>query len=252
MLPFKILDETDYSLCLSKPEGYFVHQPENGGFRVPREKLVLQNLRDQLGYKVYPIHRLDSATRGLLLFAKSPESASTLTQSFVSSSEKFYLALCRGWLKDRDCIAIPLQSDSSDELLPCLTYYLTLRQIELPYSVGKRFHSARLSLMLVKIQSGRYHQIRRHFNRISHPIIGDGEHGDSHYNRFFREYSGFPGLNLWAFHLRYDCPFRKQRISLFDTPNERWQYLTRSFFELPIDLKSEQTRSQLNSFTLQT
>lgn len=218
-----------------------MHQPENQGFKVSRDKLVLQNLRDQIGYKVYPIHRLDSATKGLLLFAKSPRAASKLTSYILNSSEKFYLSVNRGWLPDQDKLEIPLESDSSLGLLKCETRYITLDRIQIEKPAGKKFPTARLSLALVQIKSGRYHQIRRHFNRISHPVIGDGEHGDSHYNRFFRENFGFQGLNLWFFKFRYECPFRKKVVTLLDKPNERWDFLlSGKLFNLALDVSSKQ------------
>lgn len=239
---FEIIDETPESLCICKPAGFFIHQPEDRSFRVPRENIVLQNLRDQVGYPVYPIHRLDAATSGLVLFAKSGDFASELTRSFLATADKHYLALCRGWLPDEGQIDTPLLSDSSDKMQECVTQYQTLARIEFTEPVGKKFPYARLSLVWAKPLTGRFHQIRRHFNRISHPIIGDGSHGDSHYNRYFREKYGLPGLNLWAYYLSYHCPFRDKKIEIHHPMPPRWKQIHDLF---PQKLKSSIARVQI-------
>lgn len=224
---FVILDETPSTLVISKPGGFFVHQPENG-FRVSRDRVVLQNLRDQIGCEVYPIHRLDSATWGLLLFAKSKRAASELTQSFQNTAVKDYFGICRGWLPNEGQIDKFLLSDSSDNWLESLTYFKNMKNFEDKNNqVGKKFPQVRYSLGLFRPITGRYHQIRRHLNRISHPIIGDGEHGDSRYNRYFRDQTGIAGLNLWAFKLSYYCPFRNQQITIYDQISPRWHQLSR-------------------------
>lgn len=222
---FTILDETDDSIVISKPGGFFVHQPENG-FRVPRDKVVLQNLRDQIRCEVYPIHRLDSATWGILLLAKSKNAASELSQAFQQTALKDYFGICRGWLPLSGQIDIPLLSDSSENWQESLTYYKRIKHFEIKeILIGKRYSDVRYSLGCFRPVTGRFHQIRRHLNRVSHPIIGDGNHGDSHYNRYFRELTGIAGLNLWAHRLSYFCPFRNQQITIYDQISPRWYQL---------------------------
>src|SRR5690606_8264840 len=95
-------------------------------------------------------------------------------------------------------------------------------RLELPYAVGKRHSTARYSLVEAHPETGRYHQVRRHFARISHPLIGDGAHGDSYHNRFFREKLGLPGLWLKAKSIEFLHPTKGERI-IIDCPwGERW------------------------------
>lgn len=144
--------------------------------------------------------------------------------------EKTYLAVVRGWLKEEQgLVDIPLELDSSGELAPSLTFYKTLARIELPESVGKKFSTGRYSLLEVRPRSGRWHQIRRHMNRISHPIIGDREHGDSHHNRFFRDRLRIDGLCLWAKELSLRHPVSGSLLHFESPTSEKWQTIYRLF-----------------------
>lgn len=198
-MTFSILFQDQDYIAINKPAGFHVHPPERNGDLVPRRKIVLQQLRNQIGQKLYPVHRLDVATSGVLLMALNSQAASRLCSEFQKNRvQKTYWAIVRGYLPEAGTIDLPLESDSSNEMLPCLTEYKTLKKIELPFQVGKKYKTARYSWLEVFPKTGRFHQIRRHMNRISHPIIGDCDHGDSHHNRFFREELKISGLCLMA------------------------------------------------------
>lgn len=205
---FTILAQDESYVVIDKPSGFHVHQPEYPNRRVSRDVVCLGLLRNQLNQYVYPAHRLDVGTSGILLFALSSESASKFGKVFRENrAQKTYYAVVRGYLtEDKGRIEIPLESDSTGELYNAITDYEVISKVELPFAVGKRHPTTRYSLVKVMPVTGRFHQIRRHFARLSHPVIGDCMHGDSHHNRFFREQLGVSGLMLRASALEIDEP----------------------------------------------
>lgn len=186
---FAILFQDDVLCAIAKPSGMLVHRTPISTDRV----FVADRLREQIGRRVWPAHRLDRATSGVLLFALSAAAAGSLGRQFETGAvEKRYLALVRGWLPDQGEIDRPLRDGrgSSARERDALTRFRCLGRAELAVAVAPHA-SARYSLAEIRPATGRTHQIRRHLNHIAHPIVGDVNHGDRHHNRLFRD--------------RYDC-----------------------------------------------
>lgn len=220
-------------MAIDKPTGFHVHPPEDSQHRVPRDLICLYHVRNQLKQHVYPVHRLDAGTSGVLVFALSSADAGNLCRQFAEREvQKTYRAVVRGYVEEQGHIDLPLELDSTGDLVEAQTSYRRLGQVEFPFAVSKRFQTSRYSLVEVRPHTGRWHQIRRHFNRISHPLVGDPVHGDSRHNQFFREHLGIRGLCLRAERLEFRHPANGERI-LLETPScERWLKL-QSFFERP-------------------
>lgn len=224
VLPFKLIYEDEFFVAIDKPPGFHVHPPENKRWKIPRQLICLYWLRDHLKHYVYPIHRLDAATGGILIFGKNSEAAGKIQEIIQSQKmNKNYLCVCRGFTLKQDIIDKPLLSDSSDQWLPSLTELETLASMELPHSVGKKHSTARYSLVKAIPKTGRYHQIRRHLASTAHPIIGDIKHGDSHHNRFFREELKISGLLLHSYELSFQHPFSKDFITIKINWSEQWK-----------------------------
>lgn len=225
---FQILHHDDDLVAIHKPPGFHVHQPEFPRRRVSNDVICLTNLRDQIGKYLFPVHRIDVATEGVLVFALNKSAATVMSQGFREGGiEKTYFALVRGWTLDSDTIDIPLELDSTGDAVAARTRYRTHTRIELLEAVGKRHQSARYSLVEAWPETGRYHQVRRHFARLSHPLVGDREHGDSHHNRFFRERLDLPGLWLKAMAISFRHPVSGQKVSIQSDWNERWRGMFR-------------------------
>lgn len=201
----KILFQNDFFVVIHKPAGMHVHQPEMARRRVPREMTVLWTLRRQIEKFLYPVHRLDVATEGVLVMAFQSETAKQLQAELQAGRvQKVYHAVCRGWTQSSGRIEIPLERDSNGSLAEAVTEYRTLDKVECPFQIGKRYTSARYSLVEARPLTGRWHQIRRHLARETHPIIGDRVHGDSHHSRYFREQLGLGGLWLRSSALQFE------------------------------------------------
>ncbi|UTH74005.1 tRNA pseudouridine(65) synthase TruC [Chromobacterium sp. IIBBL 290-4] len=192
MLP--ILYRDDAVIAIHKPANLLVHRTELDRHET---RFAVQLLRDQIGQRVYPVHRLDKGTSGVLLFALDKDVGRELSLQFERQEvQKRYLAVARGHTGDAGRIDHPL-SRRPDDLewigekvetapQPAQTDYRTLARIELPIMV-ERYPTSRYSLVELTPLTGRRHQLRRHLKHISHPIIGDSTYGKGRHNRMFAE-----------------------------------------------------------------
>ncbi|MBL7714515.1 MAG: tRNA pseudouridine(65) synthase TruC [Bdellovibrionales bacterium] len=190
-LYLRILFENPDYVAVDKPAGFHVHPPEDQRHKIPRHRNCLALLRDQLGGNyIYPVHRLDGATTGVLFYAKTSEAASALAGQFKERKvQKTYYAVVRGWPEDQ-----VIEKDLDGH--PSKTWIRVIAKKEVPVKIGKsKFETARYAVIEAQPHTGRMHQIRRHLAGISHPLIGDTVYGDGPHNRYFREL-GMPGLFL--------------------------------------------------------
>jgi tRNA pseudouridine65 synthase len=225
-----ILYQDDYFFAIDKPAGFFVHPPEASAYPVAREKICLYLLRDYFRQDVFPVHRLDAPTSGVVLFAFTKDATRAL--SFLFSERKMtklYDAVARGWVDEEGTIELPLSIKGFRDPIDAKTHYRRLATVEFPVAVGKKYPTARYSQVEVEPHTGRWHQIRRHFDQIAHPLIGDIEHGDSHHNRFFRDELQISGLCLKARELSFVHPWTEQPISIRAGKCERWEKIAKIF-----------------------
>jgi len=200
---FSILYQDDVLCAVAKPSGIMVHRSA-----ITTDRVFLNDLlRERIGRRVWPAHRLDRATSGVLLFALTADAAAVLGRQFERGTvEKRYLTLVRGWLPDEGRIDRPLRDGrGAGRDYEALTCFRCLGRTELPVAVAPHA-TARYSLAEVRPETGRTHQIRRHFNHIAHPIVGDVNHGDRHHNRLFRQRYGCHRLLLHASCLGFTHP----------------------------------------------
>lgn len=219
MLDILYLD--DYLAIVHKPAGWLVH-------RTPLDKgetrFVLQTLRDQIGRHVWPVHRLDKGTSGVLLFALDADTARMLGQAFESGQglQKNYRAVVRGWPADSGLINHPLKRMPDDmrtertEIQPAQSRFVTLRQLELPLP-QQGFASTRCAEVALEPLTGRRHQLRRHTKHIAHPILGDATHGKGPLNRAVADLIGLQRLWLHAERLQLPHPVSGQPL-VIDAP----------------------------------
>jgi tRNA pseudouridine65 synthase len=196
-LPLLHLDER--LAAVAKPAGLLVHP---SGLDAHARQTALELLRDQLGQRLWPLHRLDKATSGVLLFALDAQAAREWGLAFTQGRiRKRYLALVRGWPDEQGEIDQPLARDperpsEGQERVPALTRYRRLARFDWPFRVDDRHPSSRYALMEVEPLTGRRHQIRRHFKHIAHPLVGDTTHGKGAHNRAVAAWLGTQRLWL--------------------------------------------------------
>nr|WP_255709966.1 pseudouridine synthase [Pontibacter harenae] len=225
----EIVFEDDHYVAVNKPNGLLVHRT-----RIAEEKkeFALQMLRDQLGYRLYPIHRLDRGTSGVLILGKNAEAAKLLVASFENRLvEKKYLAIARGYTPEKETIDNPIKPDKDHKHKTpqdAVTHYERLATIELPIAVG-RYNTARYSLVQVKPETGRMHQIRKHFAHIRHYIIGDKRHGDWRHNKMFLEELESPFMLLHSAETQFKHPVSGAPLSIKAKLSENMQRLCQQF-----------------------
>ncbi len=218
-----VLHQDERLVAVYKPAGLLVHRSN-----IDRDRdVVLQRVRDQLGgHWVYPVHRLDRATAGLLVFGLDPDAASVLAAAFREQRVgKRYQAVVRGWVEGAGRVDRPLGAGRRGEggaPQPAVTDYRPLAWTELPIPVS-RYDTARYTRLELQPQTGRQHQLRRHMKAISHPIIGDTTHGDGANNRLFREHLAARRLLLVATGLTVPHPADGRPVRLATEPDAELQ-----------------------------
>ena len=180
---FIILYEDDHYIAINKPPGILVHKTKIS----EDTQFVLQLLRDQIGQRIYPVHRLDRGTSGVLVFGKTKESAALLSEQFRAKTvSKKYLAIIRGYVEAEGTIDYPLEGKPHLPKQEAITHFKKLKETEMSFAVN-RYPTSRYSLIEITLETGRRPQIRRHLAHVRHPVIGDKRHGDCKHNKYFSQ-----------------------------------------------------------------
>jgi tRNA pseudouridine65 synthase len=222
--PLTEIYRDEWLLVVHKPAGLLVHRSPID----PHEtEFALQYAREMNGGEyVYAAHRLDRPTSGLLVFARDQQTASVLGKAFMAGEvHKRYLAMVRGWAPQEGVIDHPLREEPEDRrckdeeapVREALTRYHRLAMTEIPVAL-EGYDSSRYSLVELFPETGRRHQLRRHMKHISHPIIGDANHGRGRHNRYFAERFGFGRLMLAAVGISFIHPATGALLELGAAP----------------------------------
>lgn len=217
----EILYKDEFLVAINKPSGLLVH-------RSPIDKheteFAIQRLRDQIGQYVYPIHRLDKPTSGVLIFGLDKESAKLMSEQFRDRhTKKTYLAVVRGFTDEKGFIDHALvekldkiadkKANKDKEAQEAQTEYERLETVEVDFAVGK-YDKTRYSLVRLLPRTGRKHQLRRHMKHISHHILGDTKYGRGEHNKFIREQYDCHRLLLHAIELKIKHPYKDEILTI--------------------------------------
>lgn len=207
----EIIYQDEYLVAINKPHGMLVHRSWHAK---DAKVFALQTLRNQLGRHVFPAHRLDRKTGGVLLFSFNSNTARLLQEVFEQRAvSKTYWAIVRGHTDDAGTIDYPLRpEDHREQIQDATTHYTTLQRAEAPWPSGQ-FSTSRYSWIMAAPTTGRMHQIRKHFAHIRHPIVADRPHGCNKQNRIFKERFHMDTMLLHAYQLElihpvFDSPLR--------------------------------------------
>lgn len=245
----EVLYQDQHLIAINKPTGWLVHR---SWLDRHETRFIMQTVRDQIGQYVFPVHRLDKPTSGVLLMALSSEVACLLAQQFEHHAiEKKYHAIVRGYVNAADIIDYPL-TEEKDKIAnkyaskisqpqACITHYSPLARVECAIEIG-RYPTSRFSLLALQPKTGRKHQLRRHMAHIRHPIIGDTTHGDLRQNRGVAHHFATNRLMLHASYLSFKHPITGDKLQLTANWDDAWMNLLSQFGWLGIvpELESQQ------------
>ncbi|MBW4935980.1 pseudouridine synthase [Marinobacter sp. F4206] len=235
MNPLDVLYRDEALLVVHKPAGLLVHRSPIDRHET---EFALQYARAlNNGDHVYPVHRLDRPTSGILVFARDPDTARKMGQAMMAGEvSKTYRALVRGWPAARGEIDHPLREEPEDRrqkgveqpVRAARTHFRTLATTEIPVAI-ERYPTSRYALVELYPETGRKHQLRRHMKHISHPIIGDANHGRGRHNRYFAERFGEARLMLAATQIEFAHPATGASILIRSEPEQSFQQVMSIF-----------------------
>jgi tRNA pseudouridine65 synthase len=185
-----VLYQDDDLLVVDKPSGLVVHRgwAQDG-------QVVMTLARELAGRHVYPVHRLDRGTSGVLVLALTAAAAGALGEAFAAGRvRKRYLALVRGIPPAAGIVDHPIARSPGGPRVPAITRFRRLATFE------------RYAWLEAVPETGRLHQVRRHLKHISHPVIGDVRYGKGEHNRLFRARFGLYRLALHAAEVSLEHP----------------------------------------------
>ena len=206
----EIIYRDEYLVAVNKPHGLLVHKTSISD---EQNLFALQILRDQIGQRVFPAHRLDRKTSGILIFSLD-QNILRLMQSKFSSRliEKNYLAIVRGFCEEAGIIDYPVKKENG-KMVEAVTRYKTIERVEIEVPSGPH-QTSRYSLVKIFPETGRMHQIRKHFSHINHPIIGDRPYGCHVQNRMFKLKWNITKMMLHANALMFQHPVTSEEIEI--------------------------------------
>ena len=228
-MPLEILFRDSHLVAIDKPAGLLVHRSR---VDVRATEFAMQMLRDQIGQLVYPVHRIDRPTSGVLLFALDSDTARIVGEQFARRTvRKSYLAIVRGrtpetrrWdeaLVEKQDRMTDSKAQTNKPAQSAITQFNRLETWTVPFSAGK-YASSRYSLVEAFPLTGRKHQLRRHFNHQAYPIVGDSTYGDRRHNRLFREQLGVDGLMLMAKQMELIHPVTESPLQIKAAMSQRF------------------------------
>ncbi|MBD2753234.1 pseudouridine synthase [Spirosoma validum] len=224
--PLPLLYQSADLVAINKPHGLLVHRSPIAS---DASEFAVQLLRDQLGQRVYPVHRLDRKTGGVLLFALTEAMNSTMQILFAEGKvQKTYVAIVRGYTPDEQTIDYPLRRDDGT-IQYAVTFLKTLQRTEVPLPFGKHATS-RYSLVELTPTTGRMHQLRKHMAHILHPIIGDRPHGCNKQNKLFKDQFDMNTMLLHAQQIEFTHPVTSERITITAPWQAEFERMMRGLF----------------------
>lgn len=223
-----ILYEDDYIVCASKPNNVVVHHAHHSR-NVADEASLLQLLQEQCGEKLYPIHRLDRKTSGILLLAKKSEYVAKFQELFTNNQiQKTYYGIVRGHAPETKIIDSPVKGRDANVHKDAETHLETLKTVTVDIPV-KPYDTSRYSLVKLMPKTGRLHQLRIHMNKISHPLIGDPKYGDKNHNMMFLENFNCENLFLHARSLAFIHPYLNEKLEIIAELPQDWNTVFERF-----------------------
>lgn len=193
-----VIYQDEQLVAINKPAGAVVHRTRGAGDAL----ILVEALTSQLGRRVFPVHRLDRQTSGVIVFALERAVAIQLSADIREQLwKKKYLGLARGVMPAQVVVDHPVPE--KDKRRPASTEFL-----------AREIFCRRYTLVEARPATGRRHQVRYHLKHLSHPLVCDVKYGKGDINRFFRGQFGLDRLFLHASRLALPHPSELRMLEL--------------------------------------
>lgn len=223
----EIIFEDETIIVVNKPNNVLIHNSYYA--RNIKDATILELLQEQLGFPLYPVHRLDRKTSGVLLLAKQKQNVAIFQELFNSNTiEKTYIGIVRGFIEEPKIINTPVKNPDTQIYKDAETLCKPLQKVLLNIPVHP-YETSRYSLVELKPSTGRMHQLRIHMNKISHPLVGDYKYGDRFHNRMFENKFDCHNMFLHAISLTFKHPLTRQNIEVKAKIPEDWVKIMKKF-----------------------
>ena len=199
-----VLYEDQWIIAVHKPGNLLIHNSYYA--RNIQELTLMELVQEQMETSLYPVHRLDRKTSGVLILAKQKEYVREFQQLFTENAiQKTYFGIVRGLVQETKLINSPVKNEETQLYKEAETHCKGLHHIELDIPVHP-YNTSRYSLVKLEPKTGRMHQLRIHMNKISHPLVGDTKYGDRFHNRMFEKEFNCNDLLLHAHSIEFKHP----------------------------------------------
>lgn len=226
-MKIEILFEDETIVIVNKSNNVLIHNSYYA--RNIKDATLLEILHKQLELNLYPVHRLDRKTSGLLILAKQKENVAVFQKLFNENEiQKTYIAIVRGFVTERLLINTPVKNPDTLVYKDAETLCIPIKTIELNIPVHP-YETSRYSLVELKPATGRMHQLRIHMNKISNPIVGDYKYGDRFHNRMFENEFNCQYLFLHAISLKFEHPITKEKMNVHAQVPKDWTEIFNKF-----------------------
>jgi len=231
----EIVYKDEWLEIVNKPSNLIVHHSKYA--RNLDEESLCQLINNNNSVDtLHPIHRLDRKTSGLIIFAKDKTIIPLFQELFDQQKvQKTYIALVRGFIDGAGILNFPIRADEDVIYKEAETHYQALHSLEIDIPVVP-YSTARYTFLQLHPKTGRMHQLRKHMNKFSHPIIGDPKYGNRHHNHMFIDELEIFNLFLHAQTLEFSHPMTKENIRITARFPSFWYQMVKAFnvsFELP-------------------
>ena len=212
-IEFDVVYEDDKILIVNKPAGLLVHEDENEAMNTLSNQ-VLNYLYQKgeydpiadLGFVPGPVHRLDRNTSGLVIFGKTMKALQDLNEMMKKRHciDKTYLTICKGYMESQEMIDY-VKKDADNKMMRIVSKD-SQGALKMHTIVEKMKYKNDMTLLKVKLITGRTHQIRIHLSSHDHPIIGDSKYGDFEFNKIIKKNYHLDHQFLHAYSLTFTKP----------------------------------------------
>lgn len=204
----KILFENSQLIVCTKPSG--MASEESGKNSLPALIKERSGLRE-----IYTVHRLDTVTSGVMVYAKTKASAADFSKQITEGIfEKQYLAVVHGIMEEKSGVMedFLFKDSRKNKSFVVKRERKGVKKASLEYRVEEEKNG--LSLIKIKLHTGRTHQIRVQFSSRKHPVYGDGKYGAS---------DNIPFIALHSHTISFIDPEKKERVS-FSAPLPHYDF----------------------------